>query len=245
VASASADKTVILWNVADRAARHRVGTPLTRPHRRGLVGGVLARREDAGTSGLDNTAILWNLTGARPTRLGSPLTGHANNVWSVAFSPDGQTLATGSADKTIILWNIADRAKPTPLAAPLTGHLDDVWSVAFSPDGHNLLSASSDRTAVVWDLTGLWDRVDHSQPTVIGAPLAGHTGQVWSATFSPDGKTLATAGADHAVVFVGHDGPHQAGRARFAAWWATPTRPVGGLLAGRAQRWPPAARTTP
>ena len=66
---------------------------------------------------------LWNLTDpAHPGPLGGPLTGHTNTVWSVAFSPDGHTLASGSGDGTVRLWNLTDPAHPRPLGQPLTGH---------------------------------------------------------------------------------------------------------------------------
>src|SRR5271156_3757489 len=61
-------------------------------------------------------------------------------VHGVALSPDGHTLASGSFDHTVRVWDLTDPAHPAPLGGPLTGHTNVVLSVAFSPDGHTLAS---------------------------------------------------------------------------------------------------------
>ena len=77
------------------------------------------------------------------------LTGHTGAVDSVAFSPDGKTLASGSADGTIRLWDVATGR---PIGQPLTGDPGAVFSVAFSPDGKTLASGSVDDTVRLWDV---------------------------------------------------------------------------------------------
>jgi WD40 repeat protein len=67
----------------------------------------------------------------------------------VAFSPHGKTLASGSGDNTIILWDVEKRQ---PIGEPLQGHTSPVCSVAFSPDGKILASGSEDNTIILWDL---------------------------------------------------------------------------------------------
>jgi TIR domain/WD domain, G-beta repeat len=119
------------------------------------------------------------------------LTGHFSPVNSVSFSPDGHTLATGSADKTARLWDIRDPHHPRPLDI-LAGHTSDVLSVAFSPDGHTLATASRDTS------TRLWDIRDPRHPKQLGT-LTGHTNGVPSVASSPDGHIVVTGSADNSA----------------------------------------------
>jgi hypothetical protein len=116
------------------------------------------------------------------------LTGHTSAVEGVAISPNGHTLATGSDDKTVRLWDISTLHHPL-LLSTLTGHTNYVPSVAFNPDGRTLATASDDTT------THLWDVSDPRHPSSLGM-LTGHTSGVNSVIFSPDGHTMATASDD-------------------------------------------------
>jgi len=112
---------------------------------------------------------------------------HVGPVRSVAFSPDGQRLASASVDGRLMLWDTATQQR---IGEPLTGHTAEVSSVAFSPDGQLLVSGSDDGTIRLWETaTG--------QP--LGPPLTGHTGWVLSVAFSPDGKTLASGSEDATI----------------------------------------------
>ena len=116
------------------------------------------------------------------------LTGHTWGIHSMALSPDGDTLASGSEDRTIRLWDMYTGAHKQTL----NGHTHRVYSVAFSPDGKILASGSDDNTVRLWNVdTG------ETQMTLLG-----HTHEfegVKSVAFSPDGKTLASGGGDNII----------------------------------------------
>jgi WD40 repeat protein/DNA-binding SARP family transcriptional activator len=149
------------------------------------------------TASTDSTARVWALSnvlssggeaqgsaaGPIQAELLHTLSGHTNELTHVAFSPDGSHLATSSADRKAIVWDLASGKE----ALRLVGHAGWVTKVAFSPDGQHLATTSTDTTARVWD----W-----ASPSRELLTLVGHTKKINGMALSPDGKRLATTGLD-------------------------------------------------
>ncbi|QDL11352.1 hypothetical protein DP113_28660 [Brasilonema octagenarum UFV-E1] len=119
------------------------------------------------------------------------LTSHKDTVNKVVFSPNGETIATASSDKTVKLWNLQGKELHT-----LIGHQDVVNDVVFSPDGEIIATASYDKTVKLWNLQG----------KLLHTLSAAHQPSLINIVFSPDGETIATASYDKTVKLWNREG---------------------------------------
>jgi WD40 repeat protein/DNA-binding CsgD family transcriptional regulator len=196
LASGSDDQTIKLWDVNSRECQRTL-----QGHTRGIR--TVCFSPDGKTlasGGEDQLIRLWDLSGnhldaaTQPTQLPSQnpphkvLRGHLSRIWSIAFSPDGQVLASGSDDRTIKLWQSPVGLCYRTLFETSQEHADWIRSVTFSPDGQLLASGTDDTTVSLWNVaTGELLR-----------RLQGHeqSSWVWSVVFSPDGSLLASSSSD-------------------------------------------------
>jgi WD40 repeat protein len=138
----------------------------------------------SGQPGVGGEVHIWNVANGASL---ATLAGHADAIYSLAVSPDGSVLASGSYDQKIILWDLPGRKK----LRELEGHNGAVFSLAFRGDGKVLASASADRTIKLWDV-GSGKRLD-TRPEA--------TKDQFALLFTPDGQRLLAGGADNRVRF--------------------------------------------
>ncbi|MEH1936107.1 MAG: serine/threonine-protein kinase [Nostoc sp.] len=191
LASGSWDKTVKLWDI-------NTGTEICTMTGHQLQVNSVAfspQGQLLASASYDRTIRLWQISALESSQrelqnrpcysLLSTLSGHAWAVLTVAFSPDGQILATGSDDNTIKLWEV----NTGQLICTLVGHSWSVVAVAFTADGETLLSASCDKTVKLW-------RVSTAEEIVT---LSGHVDSVSAVAVSKVTQLIASGSRDKTI----------------------------------------------
>ncbi len=217
------DRLIRLWNATNGQALqvlHGYRNKAYVAHFQPPAGKLLA------TGHADGMVRLWQFDAGTP-RLQRQLVGHSSNVFTLAFSPEGARLASGSNDGTILLWDSTTGQQ----LRTLSGHSQDIYSVAFSPDGQLLVSTSPDQTIRLWDAQSgrevrrfanggctSWSAIFHPNGEWVASgdfdqqvrlwevatgrllqTWSGHQWEIEKVAFSPDGAWLASAGHDGTI----------------------------------------------
>ena len=183
------DRQVILWDASSAEVRFRFNgltdsgnTVAFSPDGSRMAAGFGTFRFISHGEYLDNSIRVWD------TRTGQELAhlvGHEDAVVSLAFSPDGQTLLSGSIDTTLRLWNLSDGT----MIRQFDGHTSGVMSAAFSPDGRFAATGAQDGSLMVWDLAS----------GEAARQIRAHSGVVHFVRFSGDGGTIWSGSEDGTI----------------------------------------------
>ncbi len=189
LASGGYDRRVVVWEARTGLVRRRL-------QRLGRVSSVAFSPGEANAAmlaiaSLDNTLALWDTRGSEPVELGR----HGSSIEAVAFSLDGQLIASCGLDKSVNVWDVGDRAR---LWSNPHEHEYLVRSVSFSPNGATLASASWDKTIKLWD-----SRTGEPVEMPSRDTWPKHTDWIWSVAFNRDGTVLASCGSDGKVLIWG------------------------------------------
>jgi len=203
MASGSEDKKIILWNMKTGQPIYMFSGHLNAvtsvafsPDGKILASGSCGKKDENNLC-IQGEIILWDARTGQSIRKLNELT---DIVRSVAFSPDGKILASGSDDGMIILWDVKTGESVGRQQIVYTHHMfgfdedvsSAVLSVAFSPDGNTLASGDYDNNVTLWDV----QTSELSHKLTMGR----HSDIVRTLTFSPDGKTLASGSADKTII---------------------------------------------
>ena len=199
LASGSMDGTIRLWDVQQPEAE-----PMVVDGNEGYIANLIFSLDGhwlASGSGSffesdpqGNNVLLWDMENLQAEPV--VLRGHTTPVTTLAFSPYGTWLASGSLrDNIVLLWDMRD---PQSNPIVLRGHENEVTTLAFSPDERWLASGSYDKTVRLWDLWSV-EYPEQATPLVDDLVLSGHEDAISSLAFSPDGNWLASGSVDQTV----------------------------------------------
>jgi len=208
LASSAWDNTVRLWKLGDARPMEWETLP-------GSASGVTFSPDGKMlAAGNPQTGVfLWNVSGDKPRKLRA-LAGHRQRPFSLVFSPDGKMLASGCHTPQVRIWKLADdTVEAWAVLDEMRAATLGISALAFSPDSQQLAAGSfaGARSLRLWNVAGKYMEEIPLMPRAARA-----------IAWSPDGKSLACAAADHAVTLVNLAKPKEAKLL------------VGGLAAGLA-----------
>ena len=198
LASGAADGTIVIWNAVEKVALSEpfkahsssVSSLVFSPDGRTLASGSWSTGE----------IVLWDISTpeklAKPLQVGDPLDYEGiSSIICLAFSPNGEILAAGDGNYSIVLWDVETHE---PFGEDgkerLTGHDGSIYGVAFTPDGQTLASGSYDDDLILWDVS------EPENPEQKGETLEGHPVDIETIAISPDGRTLASGDDDGNII---------------------------------------------
>ncbi|MGI0486563.1 AAA-like domain-containing protein [Pantanalinema rosaneae CENA516] len=174
IATGDGNGTVRIWESTGLMVRE------FKAHSQGRIGSIDFSPDSEQiltASDLESTAHLWNINGSLIRKFNRPYRKNVSEIYSVAFSPDGRWVVTGSANGAVHLWYLNGEVKKEFMA-----HQSWINAVVFSPDSKQIATAASDGKVRLWTLEGS-----------LIQKFQGHGGGVRSVNFSPDGQMVASA----------------------------------------------------